>query len=190
MSAYLDEADGVKRAHVRYALKSLTEEDRKAPAAIPAFIFTLALAVAFYFAFPLLLERSTDPTTAGDGTYGAERSAGEAAPTRIVSSDASTGKGVMQAQPEAATAERPDSGMPGRTGSAGTHTAVVTTEAANIRQYPGVRSRSILVVSSGEKIKLTGEVTNINGTSWYRVQLGDGGHGWISSNVFKIIEDA
>jgi general secretion pathway protein A len=188
MSAYLDDEDKVRRAHVRYAVRSLAEGQGKRPAALPAFVGTLALSAAFCFAFPLVIERSADLTTAGYGAYDAGRSATKEAPVGGVSLGDSTGGGETKAQPPATAAKRPESDMSGSAGSAGMLTAVVTTEAANIRELPGVGHRSVLILRSGEKIKLTGEISDSNGTPWYRVELGESGHGWISSKVFRIVE--
>ncbi|GAB4389900.1 MAG: hypothetical protein Kow0025_18270 [Thermodesulfovibrionales bacterium] len=151
MSAYLDEADTVRRQHVRYALKSLRGVERKRPLALGAAAAALALAVAFYWAFQPAPGPSADLASAGGVTRGA------------VAADA---------------------------GEPGARTAVVTAQAANIRERPGVSSRRVSVVYSGEKIRLTGETSRQDGTPWYRVETGNGGGGWMSSGLFRIIGDA
>jgi len=53
---------------------------------------------------------------------------------------------------------------------------------ANVRSEPGLNFESLIQLSDGSRVELTGEAQAADGFNWQRIRLEDGRQGWIADN--------
>jgi general secretion pathway protein A len=65
-------------------------------------------------------------------------------------------------------------------------TAVITADAANVRAKPSLNAETIANVSKETSLEVIDEFTETTGKKWYKVKMPDGKEGWIADKVVKL----
>ena len=64
--------------------------------------------------------------------------------------------------------------------------AVVSADAANIREKPDISSSRVAMVFEGEMVKIVDETIGVDGGKWYKFYLNGDRDVWISEKVIRL----
>jgi general secretion pathway protein A len=67
-------------------------------------------------------------------------------------------------------------------------TAMVTVHTANVRAKPSLEAETIANVSKETVLEITDEFTETTGKKWYRVKMHNGREGWIADKTVRVVD--
>ncbi|MDI6728294.1 MAG: AAA family ATPase [Thermodesulfovibrionales bacterium] len=161
MAAYLDMSRYVRKRHVMYAVKHVSDSFIKTTRRIVTFprIIVYSLMVCLIVAALIVMNRMKEHDPAS-----------------------------LSNKRQASIVERraPDAENTTYNAQRTTHNAVVAVDAANVRAKPSLNSETIGSVSKETVLEIIDEFTETTGKKWYKVKMPDGKEGWIADKTVKI----
>ncbi len=161
MAAYLDMSRYVRKRHVMYAVKHVSDSFIKTTRRIVTFprIIVYSIMVCLIAATLIVMNRVKEQETIS-----------------------------LSNEHKASSIERraPDTENTTYNAQRTTHNAVVAVDAANVRAKPSLNSEKIESVSKETALEIIDEFTETTGMKWYKVKMPDGKEGWIADKTVKI----
>ncbi|MFZ6006027.1 MAG: AAA family ATPase [Nitrospirota bacterium] len=161
MAAYLDMSRYVRKRHVMYAVKHVSDSFIKTTRRIVTFprIIVYSLMVCLIVAALIVMNRVKEQDQRG-------QSLSEKGTVPLIASESAAPFIEHKKMPK---------------------TAVVAVDAANVRAKPSLDSETIESVSKETALEIIDEFTETTGKKWYKVKMPDGKEGWIADKTVKIV---
>jgi general secretion pathway protein A len=165
MAAYLDMSRYVRKRHVMYAVKHVSDSFIKTTRRIVTFprIIVYSLMVCLIVAALIAMNRVKEQDQRSQ-SLSVEREA------------SSTGRQKSSVESQAHDTQRT------------MRNAVVAVDAANVRAKPSLDAETITNVSKETVLEIIDEFTETTGKKWYKVKMPDGKEGWIADKTVKIAD--
>lgn len=169
MAAYLDTCQVIRKRHVTYAIKHVSDNH---PAGKRELVTRYALVAALLISASAALIFNITPHM-GMG--------GNPSPAAVVATAQFAPKPPVTQPAEVKPAEKGD---PRKKGA-----AVVAVDSANLRQKPSLDSEIVTWASKGAELDIVEELVGSEGKKWYKVTTSGGGKGWIAGSVVSLPEN-
>lgn len=168
MAAYLDMSRSIKKRHVKYAIKHVSDSLIKTTKSIMTFkraavffLLSCIIAASFIASKDLIVKKTAD-TDIGDAqrTSNIENKAQEVSPTAQAESTAAPPK-----------------------------TITVAADTANLRAKPSLDSETVTLASKGTVFEIMDEYTETTGKKWYKVKTASGRECWIADKTVRVVNE-
>ncbi|HAK88644.1 MAG TPA: general secretion pathway protein [Nitrospiraceae bacterium] len=170
MAAYLDMSRQVKKRHVEYAIRHISDVAMpvvKRRKVLKASLLAALLITAF--AIAIIMNYDLHITPVADSTHRADRQ------------DA-----VVKEPPKVDAVNTDKLPGPGIDITARQKTLIVVADTANLRTEPSINAETVTPASKGKVFEITDEFTEIGGRKWYKVKTSEGKEGWIADKAVRL----
>jgi len=167
MAAYLDTCQVIRKRHVMYAIRHVSDSHLNAEKRRAVIKYALAAVLLLSALGVLTINLTSTP-------------GGKTLPAAVVA-PAQPVPNLPATQP--AEVKPPEKEVPQKKG------AVVAVDTANLREKPSLDSEIVTWASKGAELEIKEEVTAQEGGKWYRVKSPEGREGWISGRVVELSEN-